>query len=705
MNSITHLFLLVVAVFLISCKGQDEKIQVKKHEIIIQSGELAYRLKSDLGTQLSFKGKLTAPETRNQPNSFLLCQNDTVLFSLDMATAKVSSVTNLFGHGQQIEITGYANDTSLKIEEHLELAIYEKYPNTIISSISYFNAGKSSLEIAGAVCNRITLDASSLEPGKKPYEFSIFSGASHKWGKDDIVSISPSYSSLNYMGLDTSTNFAGGIPIIDIWNKSMGLAIAQIEPFPVLVSFPVKVGQDSAVQPSMEDHKNTVLLPGEIYKMPRTAIIAHDLDYFNPLKTYATLLSDQGIKKKTASAESYEPIWCSWGYGFNFTKKNVLNSLPKLKELGIHWVVIDDRWFDHYGDWKPRKEIFPGGEKDLKNFVSTLHAEGFKVQIWWYPSAVQGNTCPPKEKYWIRWDCKPSELAKKYPNWFILNQNGDYFVEPRFLWSLCPALPEVKKYIGKITERLLKDYDFDGIKIDALYEVPPCYNPAHHHENPEDSYQQYPEIIKVIHDKAKAIKPESVILICNCGSVQDFFQIVNTDQPETSDPASSFQNRSRTKYLKALCGSDCPVFGDFTEMVKYDYSSTIGVGAVPATEFNFEDTKVNNNFLLTTEKEMNWKKWNGLFHAKMLPKGKYLNLYDIIYDKPETHVIQKGDTLYYACYAKEFEGKLELRGLISKNYKVTDYVNNVPLGVVEKGTPYLKVKFKNYLLFECIAEK
>lgn len=56
----------------------------------------------------------------------------------------------------------------------------------------------------------------------------------------------------------------------------------------------------------------------------------------------------------------------------------------------------------------------------------------------------------------------------------------------------------------------------------------------------------------------------------------------------------------------------------------------------------------------------------------MLSNGTYLNLYDVIYDKPESHVIQKGNNFYYAYYADAWKGPIELRALKDKSYKIYD---------------------------------
>ena len=56
---------------------------------------------------------------------------------------------------------------------------------------------------------------------------------------------------------------------------------------------------------------------------------------------------------------------------------------PKLKEFGIKWATLDDRWFDTYGDWDPRTDTFPGDS--IKKMTDDFHKQGILVQLWWLP--------------------------------------------------------------------------------------------------------------------------------------------------------------------------------------------------------------------------------------------------------------------------------------------------------------------------------
>jgi alpha-galactosidase len=85
----------------------------------------------------------------------------------------------------------------------------------------------------------------------------------------------------------------------------------------------------------------------------------------------------------------------------------------------------------------------------------------------------------------------------------------------------------------------------------------------------------------------------------------------------------------------------------------------------------------------------------------MLSRGQYLGqLYDIGFDLPETHVIRKDQTMYYAFFARHWKGTVQLRGLQDRNYTVIDYVDGASLGTVSGHNAQLPVEFDKHLLLE-----
>ena len=104
---------------------------------------------------------------------------------------------------------------------------------------------------------------------------------------------------------------------------------------------------------------------------------------------------------------------------------------------------------------------------------------------------------------------------------------------------------------------------------------------------------------------------------------------------------------------------------------------------------------------LTPAREKEFEKWLRIYREKMLAKGEYLGqLYDIGFDVPETHVIRKEQTLYYALYARHWRGPVELRGLEDRTYDVVDYVNGTKLGTISGPNAHLTVEFEEHLLLE-----
>ena len=109
-----------------------------------------------------------------------------------------------------------------------------------------------------------------------------------------------------------------------------------------------------------------------------------------------------------------------------------------------------------------------------------------------------------------------------------------------------------------------------------------------------------------------------------------------------------------------------------------------------------------DGYLLTPEKEAALRKWVAIYNDKQLSTGKYLNLYDYAFDKPEAHVIEKDGAVYYAFYADKWDGKpIELRGLEDRDYTVTEYTaDEVRSYVLDGYDPYIYPVFEGAYLIE-----
>ncbi len=633
-----------------------------------------------------------------------------VRFALDFNEAKVSEATGKLGVGKQITIPAQSSAGSGgNIQQTLEVSIYDDFPNLLFTSSSYTNKGNAEVHIDNIVEQQHRLTSHDT---KAPYDMWSYQGSSYDWGEDDVVKLTKSFSRPNVMGAVVKGGYGGGIPVVAFWNASVGEAIGHVETLPLSLSMPVKVESDGRVNASVSIPANTKLKPGESYSTPRTFVAVYAGDFYKPLRLWSSVLQKEGWELPKPSNEAYNVSWCGWGYEFNVTPAQMLGTVPKLKELGIKWATLDDRWFDTYGDWNPRSDTFP--DDSIKKMVDDFHKQGELVQLWWLPlGAEDGKGKWESHKYIV------SKVAKEHPDWFILDKNGQHARMTRDLAALCPAVPEVQAYYKQLTEKFIRDWGFDGSKLDNIYTVPMCYNPAHHHKSPQDSVNAMADVYKTIFETTRSIKPESVTQACPCGTPPSLAWLPYIDQAVTADPVGAVQVRRRIKVYKALLGPEAAVYGDHVELSAMtrvgndwsehgsDFASTIGTGGVVGTKFVWPDPGPKFKAVnLTAEKEAHWKKWIGIYNEKMLSKGDFRDLYVYGYDTPEAYAIEKGGKMYYAFFAPTsapWKGEFELLGLQPGSYRVLDYENGKDLGTVEakdNSAPKLATEFKEHLLLE-----
>ncbi len=640
-------------------------------------------------------------------------------FVPDFAKAKVLESSGKLGRGKRVEIPARPlAPTGVDVERMLLVEANDDFPNIVLVSTVYKNVGTTDFQMDQVWMQQHHFSARQADAKAQPYDMWSFQGSSYDWGKDDVQKLTRVSSQPNAMGEAVKGGYGGGIPVVAFWTASVGEAIGHVETLPWTLSIPVKVEADGRVNASVTIPANTLLKPGESYSTPRSFLAVYSGDFYEPLRMWSSLLQKEGWEIPKPSNEAYNVSWCGWGYEFNVTPAQMLGTVPKLKELGIKWATLDDRWFDTYGDWNPRAETFPGDS--IKQMVDEFHKQGILAQLWWLPlGAEDGQGKWESHKYII------SKVAQQHPDWFILDKNGKHARMTRDLAALCPAVPEVQSYYKQLTEKFIRDWGFDGSKLDNIYSVPACYNPAHHHKSPQDSVNAMGEVYKTIFQTTRAIKPESVTQACPCGTPPSLAWLPFIDQAVTADPVGAVQVRRRIKMYKALLGPQAAVYGDHVELSSMtpvgkgnwsehgsDFASTLGTGGVLGTKFVWPDPGPKfKPVALTSEKDAHWKKWIALYNEKMLSKGEFRDLYVYGYDVPEAYAIEKDGKMYYAFFADKengsFSGEIELRGLKAGNYHVLDYADGKDLGTVQAEAgkaPRLKTEFKEHLLLEVSAQ-
>jgi alpha-galactosidase len=590
------------------------------------------------------------------------------------------------GPGTALRLVGQ-DDAGL--EKTVEIRLLDRYPGFALLRVAYRNRGKAPVGIRAwrnCAFTRIGIGGSDGTP-----HFWSYNGGSYPDRRDWLQPLRRGFAQENNLGM-TGSDYGGGTPIVDVWSRDGGLAVGHVESLPHLVSLPVHSLPGGDATLALEG-AGVSLAPGESMQTLDSFVAAHPGDYFAALDAYRRLMAERGLQSPLPPPAAYEPIWCAWGYERECTPDRIRATLPKVRELGLDWAVIDDGWQQRIGDWNLDPRKFPGGDADMRRLVQDIRAAGLRPRLWYSPLSVVPG----------------ADLLHDHSDMLLLDKDGA--VQNITWWNaftLCPAYAPTVEQARGLVRRFLGEWGFAGLKIDGqhLNGVAPCHNPLHRHARPEESLERLHEFYRAIYEEARSIDPQAVVEICPCGTSYAFHNFPWMNQAPASDPESSWQVRLKGKTLKALMGPSAPFAGDHVELSDGgdDFASTIGIGAIVSTKFTWPvDPKPKDSFLLTAEREARWRHWIGLYRERMLPLGRYRGeLYDIAFDRPEAHAVEKDGRMYYAFYAKNWAGSVALRGLGPGRWRVRDYHAGRDLGTVEGPVATLAAPFERFLLLEAI---
>lgn len=158
-------------------------------------------------------------------------------------------------------------------------------------------------------------------------------------------------------------------------------------------------------------------------------------------------------KPKTDGLSGYT----SWyNYFQKIDEKIILRDLDGLDRAKDETSIfqIDDGYESFVGDWLvPDSKKFPNG---MKPIADAIHKKGYLAGIWLAPFSAQ----------------RVSVTAKEHPDWLLKDKNGKP-VLGCVGWGGAYTLdfynPEVREYIRKFFNVVLREWNFDMVKLDFLY--------------------------------------------------------------------------------------------------------------------------------------------------------------------------------------------------------------------------------------------
>ena len=652
----------------------------------IESGDLTLKIDGNM----HFKVESSAPGAKEYFNDYqaadVLIADEAVI--ADWKVKKVSKTAD--ENGTTYTIVGQWKENGYNIEKTLTVKTVKGFEGMVLTNSSYVNLSDKVLTVKALESNKLSVASDETVWSFQP------TSTAHR--EDWILPVDESFYQKNYLGMN-HTDYGGGIPMVTLWRRDANLSVGLVEPNLKLISMPVKKVryEDFVTMSLLQEFEYPVeLAKDDTVETWNQFISVGKGDFFNPLSQFSKYMETYaGYVPQVSEPEAFEAVWCAWGYERTFTVNEVLGTLPKVKELGFKWVDVDDGFQIAEGDWETNSRF--NGSKDMKRITDAIHKHGLKAKLWWAPLAADPDTKILREK--------PQMLLQDF-------QGAPEYITWWDSWYLSPVNPITREYTIDLVKRFIDEWGFDGLKLDGQHLN--CCLPDHNHhsqlEYPEEAIEKLPEFFEDIFETAREIKPYSVIQICPCGCAMNFFLTPHMNQAVASDPTSSAQIRMKRKVYGAMV-PEMAYYADHIELSddENDYGTQIGIGGVIGSKFTWPKKNPNvrgDGYLLTPEKEALLKKWVAIYNDKMLSKGDYLNLYDIRFDVPETHVIAKDGAMYYAFYAEEWNGEqIELRGLeADKTYTVVEYTSDdLKSYTVEGSNPVITPTFTRDYLIEVRA--
>jgi len=684
----------------LACSGGGQPSRIENQAVRLE-------VTSTAGLAISLKdGQDLAPLSTGEEPAFYLLGTDSSAVALQTASISVEKLSGNANGSINLTLVPPVDSPFKGVKVEVSLSLDQTNPGAILSQTTLSGLTPEVLaHLAGTRFYVLDARAERSDPELPPYGFVLFQGAAYGEGSwYTRIHPQPGYDAPNWtVRHEPRQHDGGGIPLNYAWTRKAGLAIALADTTARVAALPVRVTADSTLQLAVEQPVEFIHPDesGAAQGLPVMLGAFHG-DYFAPLRAWATLLEARGFRFAQAPEGSYEGIWCSWGFGREVTRDDILRNIPVAKKLGLPWVVMDDGYQTGLGSWDLDRKKFPRGDSDMRALVDSIHAAGLKAKLWWVPMNVSAT----------------DPLYAAHPDWVVLGKDGQP-VENKWwnCYQLCPAYAPVVEQQVALARHFIADWGYDGFKMDGSCQAMagPCYNPAHHHARPEQSCEATAALFKAICDQAQALKPGSVLEVCECGVPPSPFKMAFCNQQVSADPVSSEQVRARIKMYRAILGDKGAPYGDHVELssgwyVKRaevvedgnDFASSLATGGVIGTKFTAlaEDT-TGLDWHKHVGNRAHWEKWIGLYNKLKLYQGECLNLYDTAWDKPEAYAVGKDGEVFYGFFAPEFKGALELRGLKEGvKYALTNYAeDDSPLGEVTGGPgAALETQFTEHLL-------
>ncbi len=206
----------------------------------------------------------------------------------------------------------------------------------------------------------------------------------------------------------------------------------------------------------------------------------------------------------------------SYGKSMTHLEKNTLQEMAYIWDVPAEYdiptedlsktgvPVINRR---HFGDYKYHEGR--GGLVALRNEVDLIHSK--EGRVIWYT--------------FLQACAKGTEIYDKSEDWAMMSAPGYYktsYTGDDMGWFFCDLEKGWADHFSKVWAKIVSETDSDGIRMDVLSRVEPCYNDKHAHYdgtlrgtiNPQMQAESVKTFRKAIYD----VSPEKIVTVEHSGS-------------------------------------------------------------------------------------------------------------------------------------------------------------------------------------------
>ena len=200
---------------------------------------------------------------------------------------------------------------------------------------------------------------------------------------------------------------------------------------------------------------------------------------------------------------AFDPLYSTWYAFWQDVHADVLEEEARLAAaVGMKTMILDDGWqkaesksaYSATGDWLPVASRFP----DMRGHVEAVHRAGLKYMLWLSVPYVGSE----------------SAAYRRFKDKILKYHGNDS--ERGFHAVLDPRYQDVREYLLATYERVVRDWDFDGVKLDFIDQFTlPDVDPAVRTGYAGCDFKSVPlavdHLMKEVVRRLRAIKPDVLI--------------------------------------------------------------------------------------------------------------------------------------------------------------------------------------------------